>query len=65
MSNGDITADANKLLAGFDFAQAAERAKDAHRQELERLLCGMLEVIDSLDALEQAGGADSRTQTVS
>lgn len=51
MSDDELTAATDRLLAGFDFASAAAAAEKAHRAEVESLLRSFLEVVDSLDAL--------------
>lgn len=66
MSDDDLTAATNRLLAGFDFAGAAAAAEEAHRAETERLLRGFLEVVDSLDAFVALDGdvAAARAKTI-
>jgi len=71
MSDDDVTAATDRLLAGFDFARAAAVAEDAHRAEVERLLRGFLDVVDSLDALlawsgslEESEAATTRVRTI-
>jgi molecular chaperone GrpE len=67
MAEEDIAAAADRILAGLDFARAASAAEAARRQELERLLGGFLEVVDSLEALEHwsAGAGDDLRWTLS
>jgi molecular chaperone GrpE len=52
MSEDDVAAATDRLLAGFDFARAATATEEAHRAELQRLLSGFIEVVDSIEALE-------------
>jgi molecular chaperone GrpE len=52
MSEDEISAATDRLLAGIDFARATAASDEAHRLELERLLTGFLDVVDSLEALE-------------
>lgn len=46
----DLASAADRLLASFDFARATEASARAHRIEMERLLLGFVEMVDSLDA---------------
>jgi molecular chaperone GrpE len=70
MTDGDASINVEQLLAGLDFAREAERAKSAHQQEVERLLKGFLEVMDSLEAFcahpspPTEDGALTRAKTV-
>jgi molecular chaperone GrpE len=59
MSEEDINADTDRLLAGFDFSQAMAVAEAARKREFDRLLLGFMEVVDSLIQLERA--ADEAT----
>jgi molecular chaperone GrpE len=51
------------LLAAFDFAQASSAADNTHKREMESLLLGFIEVIDSLRTLEMHFGELATTTT--
>lgn len=53
MSEDELSSAANRLLAGFDFARATAASDEAHRREIEGLLRSVLDVVDSLEALER------------
>ena len=53
MSEDELSSAAERLLAGFDFARATAASDEAHRREIEGLLRGFLNVVDSLEALER------------
>lgn len=63
MSEDDLAADTAKLLAGLDFARLSAAREATHRQQTEALLLGMIEIADSLQALERyCGGLVAKGQ---
>lgn len=64
MSNDDLSLAAmdRLLAASFDSARSTEAAERAHRQEVERLLNGFLDVIDALEACAAWSGSDAGPQ---
>lgn len=56
MSRDDLFADADRFLAGFDFARMSAAQEEKHRRETEALLLGLIEIADSLRDLERHSG---------
>ncbi len=52
MPNDELDLDAERLLAAMDFAAMTALQQEKQRKEMVELLRGILEVVDSLEALE-------------
>jgi molecular chaperone GrpE len=59
----DINADADRLLASFDFSQAMAAAEATRKREFNGLLLGFLEVLDPLIRLDRAAGSSDPEMT--
>jgi molecular chaperone GrpE (heat shock protein) len=53
VSKDELFADADRLLAAMDFQAVATRKDLEHQRELSRLLLQFLEILDSLETLEE------------